>query len=168
LRSSSTAASSASYYDELMARTDDAVMTRAVVDVEPDAPSTHVLEPTVSRKARSFAVRKRDGGLAGVIAREGIMRALKDTLPRACAASAAPGVPSADADGLERRSEPAFGPRPVGAPEHGATAARLRVVFAAAPDLALRLAAGSTQQKAQRALPCFPFAPTFRPGTRPF
>jgi len=151
-----------------MARTDDAVMTRAVVDVEPDAPSTHVLEPTVSRKARSFAVRKRDGGLAGVIAREGIMRALKDTLPRACAASAAPGVPSADADGLERRSEPAFGPRPVGAPEHGATAARLRVVFAAAPDLALRLAAGSTQQKAQRALPCFPFAPTFRPGTRPF
>jgi CBS domain-containing protein len=67
-------------YQELMARTVDDVMTRAVVDVEPDAPLTHVLELMVSLKARSFPVRERHGALAGVIAREDIMRALKDSV----------------------------------------------------------------------------------------
>src|SRR5262249_58283629 len=70
-------------YDELMGRTVDDVMTRAVVHVEPDAPITHVLELMVSLKARSFPVRQPDGALVGVIAREDIMRALKDSVPRA-------------------------------------------------------------------------------------
>jgi CBS domain-containing protein len=70
-------------YDELMGRTVDDVMTRAVVHVEPDAPISHVLELMVSLKARSFPVRQPDGALVGVIAREDIMRALKDSVRRA-------------------------------------------------------------------------------------
>ena len=65
------------HYDELMGRTVGEVMTEAVVHVEPAAPLTRVLQLMVSLKARSFPVLDRDRGLAGVISREDIMRALR-------------------------------------------------------------------------------------------
>jgi CBS domain-containing protein len=54
-------------------------MTEAVVHVEPAAPSTRVLQLMVSLKARSFPVLNRDRRLVGVISREDIMRALRDS-----------------------------------------------------------------------------------------
>jgi CBS domain-containing protein len=48
-------------------------MTRQVVDVQPDAPLTRVLQKGL--KARSFPVREGSGRVAGMISREDIMRA---------------------------------------------------------------------------------------------
>jgi len=67
------------HYDELMGRTVEEVMTEAVVHVEPAAPLTRTLQLMVSLKARSFPVMTADKKLVGMIAREDIMRALKDT-----------------------------------------------------------------------------------------
>ena len=67
------------HYDELMSRTVGEVMTEAVVHVEPAAPLTRVLQLMVSLKARSFPVLDRDRRLVGVISREDIMRALRDS-----------------------------------------------------------------------------------------
>jgi len=67
------------HYDELMGRTVEEVMTEAVVHVEPAAPLTRTLQLMVSLKARSFPVLTADKQLVGMIAREDIMRALKDT-----------------------------------------------------------------------------------------
>ncbi len=67
------------HYDELMGRTVEDVMTEAVVHVEPAAPLTRTLQLMVSLKARSFPVMTADRKVVGVIAREDIMRALKDT-----------------------------------------------------------------------------------------
>ena len=67
------------HYDELMGRTVEEVMTEAVVHVEPAAPLTRTLQLMVSLKARSFPVMTADKQLVGMIAREDIMRALKDT-----------------------------------------------------------------------------------------
>ena len=67
------------HYDELMGRTVGEVMTEAVVHVEPAAPLTRVLQLMVSLKARSFPVLDRDRRLVGVISREDIMRALRDS-----------------------------------------------------------------------------------------
>ena len=66
-------------YDELMGRTVGEVMTEAVVHVEPAAPLTRTLQLMVSLKARSFPVMTADKQLVGMIAREDIMRALKET-----------------------------------------------------------------------------------------
>ena len=68
------------HYDELMERTVGEVMTEAVVHVEPAAPLTRTLQLMVSLKARSFPV-VADKKLVGMIAREDIMRALKETTP---------------------------------------------------------------------------------------
>jgi CBS domain-containing protein len=68
------------HYDELMQGTVGAVMTEAVVDVRADAPLTRVLQLMVNLKARSFPVTDRDGHLAGIISREDIMRALKESV----------------------------------------------------------------------------------------
>jgi CBS domain-containing protein len=66
-------------YDELMGRTVGEVMTEAVVHVEPAAPLTRVLQLMVSLKARSFPVLDRNRRLVGVVSREDIMRALRDS-----------------------------------------------------------------------------------------
>jgi CBS domain-containing protein len=65
-------------YDELMKRTVGDVMTEAVVHVEPTAPLTRTLQLMINLKARSFPVVAPDGHLVGIIAREDIMRALKE------------------------------------------------------------------------------------------
>ncbi|MEK6851948.1 MAG: CBS domain-containing protein [Candidatus Thermoplasmatota archaeon] len=58
------------------------VMTEAVVEVRPDAPLTRVLQLMVNLKARSFPVTDRDAHLAGIISREDIIRALKESVQR--------------------------------------------------------------------------------------
>jgi len=65
-------------YNELMQRTVADVMTEAVVHVEPSAPLTRVLQLIVNLRARSLPVVS-DGQLIGIISREDIMRALKET-----------------------------------------------------------------------------------------
>lgn len=67
------------HYDELMERKVQEVMTEAVVHVEPAAPLTRTLQLMVSLKARSLPVMAADNKLVGMIAREDIMRALKET-----------------------------------------------------------------------------------------
>ena len=68
------------HYDELMRRTVGEVMTEAVVHVEPAAPLTRVLQLMVNLRARSFPVVAPDHHLLGIISREDIMRALKETV----------------------------------------------------------------------------------------
>lgn len=67
------------HYDDLMERKVEEVMTEAVVHVEPAAPLTRTLQLMVSLKARSLPVVATDHKLVGMIAREDIMRALKET-----------------------------------------------------------------------------------------
>jgi CBS domain-containing protein len=67
------------HYDEIMKRTVGEVMTEAIVHVEPAAPLTRALQLMVNVKARSFPVLAPDKQLVGVIAREDIIRALKDS-----------------------------------------------------------------------------------------
>jgi len=74
-----TSSQIAPHYDELMKRTVAEVMTEAVVHVDPSSPLTRVLELMVSLKARSFPVLNAGRQLEGIISREDIMRALKET-----------------------------------------------------------------------------------------
>jgi len=67
------------HYNELMNRTTAEVMTEAVVHVEPASPLTRVLQLMVGLKTRSFPVVSADGRLEGMISREDVMRALKQT-----------------------------------------------------------------------------------------
>ena len=67
------------HYNELIKRTTAEVMTEAVVHVDPASPLTRVLQLMVSLKTRSFAVMSADGQLEGMISREDVMRALKET-----------------------------------------------------------------------------------------
>ncbi len=67
------------HYDELMNRRVADVMTEAVVHVDPTSPLTRVLELMVSVKARSFPVLNAARHLEGMISREDVMRALRDT-----------------------------------------------------------------------------------------
>jgi len=66
-------------YDDLMKRTVREVMTEAVVHVEPAQRLTRVLQLMVSLKSRSFPVLDADRRLVGMISREDVMRALKET-----------------------------------------------------------------------------------------
>ena len=66
------------HYDALMQRTVGEVMTEAVIHVEPTAPLTRVLQLMVQLRARSFPGLAPDQQLVGIIAREDIMRALKE------------------------------------------------------------------------------------------
>lgn len=68
------------HYDELMSRKVADVMTRAVVDVRPDAPLTRVLAQMIELKARSLPVTDASGALVGIISREDIIRALKEAV----------------------------------------------------------------------------------------
>jgi CBS domain-containing protein len=67
------------HFDELMRRTVAYVMTEAVVHVEPAAPLTRVLQLMVSLRNRSFPVIGPDSQLVGMISREDVMRALRET-----------------------------------------------------------------------------------------
>ena len=67
------------HFDELMGRTVADVMTEAVVHVEPAAPLTRVLQLMVGLRSRSFPVVDSAGMLVGMISREDVMRALKET-----------------------------------------------------------------------------------------
>jgi CBS domain-containing protein len=71
------------HYDELMKRPVAEMMTEAVVHVEPTAPLTRVLQLMVSLKARSFPVIDSDHALVGMIAREDVMRALREATEEA-------------------------------------------------------------------------------------
>jgi len=67
------------HYNELMSRPAAEVMTEAVVHVDPASPLTRVLQLMVNLKTRSFPVMRGDGQLEGVISREDVMRALRET-----------------------------------------------------------------------------------------
>jgi len=67
------------HYNELMSRPAAEVMTEAVVDVDPTSPLTRVLQLMVSLKTRCFPVMSAEGQLEGIISREDVMRALKET-----------------------------------------------------------------------------------------
>ena len=67
------------HYDELMIRPAAEVMTEAVVHVDPTSPLTRVLQLMVNLKTRSFPVLNANGQLDGIISREDVMRALKET-----------------------------------------------------------------------------------------
>jgi CBS domain-containing protein len=70
-------------YDELMGRLVGEVMTEAVIHVEPVAPLTRVLQLMVSVRARSFPVLDRNRRLVGMVSREDIMRALRESTQEA-------------------------------------------------------------------------------------
>jgi CBS domain-containing protein len=67
------------HYDELMNRSATEVMTEGVVHVDPVAPLTRVLQLMVNLKTRSFPVLNANNQLEGIISREDVMRALKET-----------------------------------------------------------------------------------------
>ena len=67
------------HYNELMSRPAAEVMTEAVVHIDPTSPLTRVLQLMVNLKNRSFPVVSADGRLQGVISREDVVRALKQT-----------------------------------------------------------------------------------------
>jgi CBS domain-containing protein len=67
------------HYNALMNRTTAEVMTEAVVHVDPASPLTRVLQLMVGLKTRSFPVMNTDGRLEGMISREDVMRALRET-----------------------------------------------------------------------------------------
>ncbi len=67
------------HYGDLMRRPVGDVMTEAVVHLEPDAPLTRVLQLMVSIRARSFPVLSPERRLVGMISREDVMRALRET-----------------------------------------------------------------------------------------
>lgn len=67
------------HFDELMSLTVADVMTEAVVHVDADTPLTRVLQLMVNLKSRSFPVLNSEKQLVGMISREDIMRALRQT-----------------------------------------------------------------------------------------
>lgn len=67
------------HYDEIMKQTVGDVVTEAIIHVEAPSPLTRALQLMVNVKARSFPVLSPDKHLVGVIAREDIMRALKES-----------------------------------------------------------------------------------------
>ena len=75
------------HYDVLMRRRVADVMTKAVTHVEPTTPLTRVLELMVSSATRSLPVLSLEHELVGIISREDVMRALRETTQ--CARSAA-------------------------------------------------------------------------------
>jgi CBS domain-containing protein len=67
------------HYNQLMSQCAGDVMSEAVVHVDPTSPLTRVLQLMVSLKIRSFPVMSANGRLEGIVSREDIMRALKET-----------------------------------------------------------------------------------------
>jgi len=71
------------HYNELMGRSVAEVMTAAVVHVDPSLPLTRVLQLMVSLRTRSFPVMNRNRQLVGMISREDVMRAVRETTQEA-------------------------------------------------------------------------------------
>ena len=67
------------HYDDLMSCRVADVMTEAIVHVDPTLPLTRVLQLMVSLKMRSFPVMTPERQLVGMISREDVMRALRET-----------------------------------------------------------------------------------------
>jgi CBS domain-containing protein len=65
------------HYDALVRRTAAEIMTRDLITFPPDAPLTRVLQTLIDARVKSFPVVE-DGRLIGIIAREDIVRALRD------------------------------------------------------------------------------------------
>ncbi len=63
-------------YQEILARPAESVMTRSPVEVDPEMRLTRVLEMMIDTRYKSFPVAE-DGRLAGVIAREDVLRAVR-------------------------------------------------------------------------------------------
>jgi CBS domain-containing protein len=66
-------------YGDLMRRAVRDVMTADIVHVQPETPLTRVLERMIEMKARSFPVLDAGRKLAGIISREDLMRALRQS-----------------------------------------------------------------------------------------
>lgn len=64
-------------YRELLRRTAGEIMTRDVITFTPDAPLTRVLQALVDARVKSFPVVE-NGKVVGIVAREDIVRALRD------------------------------------------------------------------------------------------
>lgn len=64
-------------YDELVKRTAGQIMTHDVVTFSPQTPLTRVLQALVDFRVKSFPVVS-EGRLLGIIAREDVVRALRD------------------------------------------------------------------------------------------
>jgi CBS domain-containing protein len=67
------------HYDTLMEQPVSQVMTEAVIQVDKATPLTRVLRLMVEYKARSLPVVEGRDKLLGIISREDVMRALKET-----------------------------------------------------------------------------------------
>ena len=67
------------HYDDLMSRRVADLMTEAIVHVDPTLPLTRVLQLMVSLKMRSFPAMTPERQLVGMISREDVMRALRET-----------------------------------------------------------------------------------------
>lgn len=65
------------HYEELSRRTAGEIMTRDVVTFAPDTPLTRVLQTLVDVRVKSFPVVE-NGQLLGIVAREDVVRALRD------------------------------------------------------------------------------------------
>ncbi len=66
------------HYDELRQGPVGEMMTEAVVNIEPTAPLTRVLQLMLSRKSDGFPVIGPDRQLAGIISREDVILALNE------------------------------------------------------------------------------------------
>jgi CBS domain-containing protein len=64
-------------YDELVRVPARAIMTRDVITFSPETPLTRVLQTLVDFRVKSFPVLE-EGRLVGIIAREDVVRALRD------------------------------------------------------------------------------------------
>ena len=67
------------HYGDLMSRRVADLMTEAIVHVDPTLPLTRVLQLMVSLKMRSLPVMTAEERLVGMISREDVMRALRET-----------------------------------------------------------------------------------------
>ena len=65
-------------YSKIMQEPVDHVMTRSTVFVPPDCPLTRVLQRLVDLGVKSLPVVDANGRLVGVVAREDVLRALRD------------------------------------------------------------------------------------------
>ena len=74
----------APHYEELMDLTVADVMTSTVAHADPDTPLTRVLQLMVHLKTRSLPVLNPERQLVGIISREDIMRALRQTTGGGC------------------------------------------------------------------------------------
>jgi len=68
-------------YEELSRRTAAEIMTREILTFSPEEPMTRVLQTLIDSRVKSLPVVE-NGRLVGIIAREDVVRALRDTSGR--------------------------------------------------------------------------------------